>query len=511
MMIRKRSMRLDLIALKQVHGVLVVKGITSDLQSLRKLLLSYIISFHGNMDYARKLFEGIPLPDLFIWNSMIRGYAHSSNSMDAISIYRRMKGRGLSPNCFTFSYLLKACTKLSSPCMGSQFHGMITKLGFLSDAFVRNALISMHANCGDLAIASLLCGDADEPDVVTSSALIAGYLARGALGIARRLFDELLYKDLVCWNIMMGGYAKQGEMEKARELFDRAPHRDVVSWNTMIAGYALKGSEKQALEMFEQMLKTDEKPDEATVVSLLSSCANSGSLEIGQRIHSWLSETRQSRRITLIGNALINMYAKCGSLENAMVVFREMKERDVWTWNSIFGALALHGQAKDSVQLFDEMLTEGVTPNEVSFLCVLGACSHGGMLDDGRRYFSLMKEEYNIKPTVKHYGCLVDMLGRAGLLKEAFEVVNSMRIKPSAIIWRTLLGACRIHGDIELGELAREKIRKMRGDASGDYVLMSNIYASNGEWIGVEKVRKLMDERGVRKVAGCTQVDADNK
>ncbi|TVU11927.1 hypothetical protein EJB05_45538, partial [Eragrostis curvula] len=506
-MIRKGSTRLSPRALKLIHGNLVVRGIGSGgLQPLRELLLSCIASFRGSMDYARRLFDGIPSPDLFMHNAMVRGYAHASAPGAAFVVYRRMEAARLKPDAFTFCYLLRACTGLPRSRAGYQVHAVAVKLGFLGDAFVRNALINMHAKCGDLEVAGALLGEADEHDVVAWSAVMAGHAARGDLDMARQMFDACRLKDMVCWNMMLGAYAKHGEMQKARELFDRAPEKDVVSWNTIITGYTAQGLLEQALEVFDEMRGAGWMPDEATVVSLLSCCANVGSLEVGRMIHSSHLEDRPSVSV-VTGNALVSMYAKCGDVNTAIEVFNKMQERDVWTWNSIIGGLALHGQAAKSVQFFNKMLEERIHPNEISFLCVLGACSHAGLVQDGQRYFSLMKDSYGMEPNVRHYSCIVDMLGRAGLLDEAFAIVTSMRCESSAVVWRTMLGACKIHGNVALGKLAQERLLNMSGDASGDYVLLSGIYASYNEWLGVETVRRSMDTRGLRKVAGCAQVD----
>lgn len=458
------------------------------------------------MDYARKVFDGISHPDLFMHNVMVRGYAHSAAPAAAFVLYRRIEAARLKPDSFTFCYLLRACAGLPGSCAGYQVHGAVVKLGYFKDAFVRNALINMHAKCGDLLVAGTLLDEAGERDVVARSAVIAGHAAKGELDIARQLFDECQHKDLVCWNVMVAAYAKYGEMEKARGLLDRAPEKDVVSWNTIITGYTAKGLLKEALEVLDEMRCVGLMPDEATIVSLLSCCANLGSLGTGRMIHSLHLEGRPCISI-LPGNALVSMYAKCGDVQAAMEVFSRMKERDVWTWNSIIGGLAFHGQAEQSVQFFNKMLDEGLCPNEISFLCVLGACSHAGLVEDGQRYFSLMINRYRIEPNARHYSCIVDMLGRSGLLDEAFAIVSSMRCEPAVVIWRTLLGACRIHGDVALGKLARERLLKMNEDASGDYVLLSGIYASCDEWFGVETVRGSMDERGIRKVAGYAQVE----
>ncbi|CAL9093277.1 pentatricopeptide repeat-containing protein At5g15300 [Musa acuminata AAA Group] len=499
-------------SLRQMHALMVVTGFLSDASALRELLFSSAVSVAGAVPYALQLFDRIPRPDLFMWNTVIRGAAHTSTPSDAISLFARMERAGTRPDKLTFPFLLRACTKLSESALGSQFHAKITKFGLESDSFVRNALINMHANCGDLAVADSLFDGSARRDVVAWSALIAGCARRGELTIARQLFDDMPSKDLISWNVMITACAKRGEMAMARELFDRVPEKDVVSWNAMIAGYVQCGEHDQAMEVFEQMHVAGEQADEVTMLSLLSACADAGVLDIGKRIHVSLMEMCSRNGLsTCLGNALIDMYAKCGSIQGAMEVFRGLREKDLSTWNSIVGGLAIHGHFEDSLYLFEDMLKKKLRPDEITFVGVLVACSHGGMVEQGKRYFCLMQNEYGIEPNIKHYGCMVDMLGRAGLLKEAFEFIDSMKIEPNPIVWRALLGACRIHGDVKLAERANEQLLRMRNDASGDFVLLSNIYASRGEWGGVEKVRKLMHDRGVSKEAGCTLFDTDSK
>lgn len=358
-----------------------------------------------------------------------------------------------------------------------------------------------------MGVASDLFDISDKKDVVPWSALTAGYAKRGDLGVARRLFDEMPVKDLVSWNVMITGYAKRGEMESARELFSKVPERDVVTWNAMISGYVLCGAYSQALEMFEEMKRAGEKPDEVTSVSLLSACADSGDLEMGKEIHSYLSEIVSGDFSTICGNALIDMYAKCGSIKMALEVFRGIRNKHVTTWNSLILGLAFHGHAEESIKLFTEMRRSRVRPDEITFIGALVACSHAGRVEEGRQYFKLMRERYSIEPNIRHHGCMVDMLGRAGLLNEAFEFIDKMEIEPNAIIWRTLLGACKIHGNVELGRRANQKLLSKRRSQSGDYVLLSNIYAEQGEWVGAEKLRKLMDDSGVKKEAGFSLLD----
>lgn len=501
--------------LKQFHAIMVVNGFNSDPSALRELIFASVVAISGTIDYAHRLFDHIVQPDIFMWNTMIRGYAQSSRPSKAIFLYTQMereRGR-IKPDNFTFPFLLKACTKLSSLSLANQIHGKILRVGFESDNFVRNSLINLHANCGDLKAANLFFQGSAKEDVVAWSSLIAGYARRGEMAFARQLFDKMPMKDLVSWNVMISVYAKRGEMEKARELFNEVPVKDVVSWNAMIAGYVQCGSQLEAMEVFQEMQRAGERPDEVTLLSLLSACSDSGALEIGQKIHCSLVEMGLSDLSILMGNAVIDMYAKCGSIRKAVEVFRGMKEKDTSTWNSIIGGLAFHGHAKESIELFEEMRRERFSPDEITFVGVLVGCSHGGMVEEGRQYFHLMTNEYGLQPNIKHYGCMVDILGRAGLLDEAFRFVETMEIEPNAIIWRTLLGACRVHGNVELGEQANKHLLRIRPDQSGDYVLLSNIYASLGEWGGVHKVRKLMDDRGVWKEAGCCSLveAADNE
>ncbi|KAI3901531.1 hypothetical protein MKW92_004094 [Papaver armeniacum] len=498
-------------ALKQIHGLMIIKGFNSNPSSLRELIYTCSVGLSGTMDYAHKLFDQITEPDLFIWNTMIRGSAQSSKPIKSVCLYKQMIQKDIQPDNYTYPFVLKACTKLSWIQMGNQIHGKVVKICLESDTFVRNTLIHLNAKCGDLKVARVLFEGSGSRDVVAYSALTAGYARRGELEIARQLFDEMPTRDMVSWNVMITGYAKCGNMESARKLFDEVPQRDVVTWNAMIAGYVLAKSYEKAFEMFEEMRIAGEQPDEVTMLSLLSACTDSGSLDIGERIHRSMTEMGSRNLSVVLGNALVDMYAKCGYIGKAIEVFRGMREKDSSTWNSIIGGLAIHGYAKESIDLFEEMQREKTLPDEITFIGVLVACSHGGMTGKGRKYFELMRIQYGIEPNLRHYGCMVDMLGRAGLLEEAFEFAELMEVVPNPIIWRTLLAACRIHGNAELGKRANERLLALRHDQSGDYVLLSNIYASEGQWEGAQSIRKLMEDRGVKKETGCTLIETDNK
>ncbi|KAK7259443.1 hypothetical protein RIF29_25050 [Crotalaria pallida] len=462
-------------SLKQIHAYIIVNRLTSVRRFIRELVYTTAMSVVGDtLEYAHQVFAQIRKPDMFMWNTMIRGSAESPNPVQAIAVYARMYNRCVKPDEYTFPFVLKACTKLSWVKTGLAIHGRVERFGFGSNAFVRNTLLFFHANCGDLEVAAKLFDASAKADVVAWSALTAGYARRGDLEVARKLFDDMPVKDVVSWNVMITAYAERGEMERARKLFDEVPERDVVTWNAMIAGYVHCGSNEPALELFEEMSRIGGCPDEVTMLSLLSACADLGDLENGEKIHNKVLEMSSGDMSTLLANALVNMYAKCGSKEKALEVFWLIREKDVASWNSIIGGLALHGHAEESINLFKEMQSTTISPNETTLFGVLAACRQAGKVDEGYEYFDLMRSKYKIEPTIKHFAIMVEMLGHAGRLKGAFDFIDSMKIEPSAIIWRILLGACRIHGDVELEKRANEQLLRMRTGQGGDCVLLSN-------------------------------------
>ncbi|CAA7031324.1 unnamed protein product [Microthlaspi erraticum] len=503
----------NLRSLKQIHAFMVVNGLMTNLSVVGELIYSASLSVPGALKHAHKLFDDIPKLNAAICNHVMRGSAQSLKPEKTVSLYTEMEKRGVRPDRYTFTFVLKACSKLEWRSNGFAIHGKVVRHGFVSNNYVKNALILFHANCGDLRIASELFDDSARAHKVAWSSMTSGYAKRGKIDEALRLFDEMPEKDQVAWNVMITGCLKCKEMDKARELFDRFAEKDVVTWNAMISGYVNCGYSKEALSIFKEMRDAGEHPDVVTILSLLSACAELGDSETGKRLHLYILETASVSRSMYVGtpvwNALIDMYAKCGRIDSAIEVFRGMKERDLSSWNTLIVGLALHN-AEGSIEMFEEMQRMKVWPNEVTFIGVILACSHSGRVDEGKRYFSLMRDVYSIEPNIKHYGCMVDMLGRAGLLDEAFMFVESMEIEPNAIVWRTLLGSCRIYGNVELGKYANEKLMSLRKDESGDYVLLSNIYASTGQWEGVQRVRKMFDDTGVKKPTGYSLIEEDS-
>lgn len=399
------------------------------------------------MDYALSAFQEIKSPDGFLWNTMIRGFGNANRPKEALCFYKRMLEVGEAADNFTFSFLLKICGQLRAPDLGKQVHCSTLKYGLDSHVFVRNTLIHMYGMVGDI--------------------------------------------------------------QTARHLFDETPKLDLVSWNTIIDGYVQCGQCKEALRLFLRMQRSGLKPDDATLVIVLSACANLGALDFGRWVHSHIDGTGLDQ-IVSVSNSLIDMYAKCGEIDRAFRVFDGMSERNVVSWNAMILGFAVHGYADNALELFSRMREwKSLVPNDVTFLGVLCACSHRGLVQEGRQYFDSMRLDYNIRPTIKHYGCMVDLLGRAGLVEDAYELIRSMPMECNAIVWRTLLGACRNHGNVRLGEQVRRHLLELEPNHSGDYVLLSNIYASAGRWNDAIEVREAMRRRGVEKPEpGNSLIDA---
>lgn len=303
---------------------------------------------------------------------------------------------------------------------------------------------------------------------------------------------------------MITGFAKWGELKKARSLFERMPNPDVVSWTGMIDGYTRIHRADEALSFFWRMSKLGVMPTEITILTIVPSISNLGSLELAETLHAYCHKSGLVTSDVRVENSLIDMYAKCGSIESSRKVFECMSvRRNLVSWTSIITGLATHGMGSEAIQLFNEMRKESnVSPNRVTFLSVLNACSHGGLVEEGLRFFSSMVYEYGIEPDVKHYGCLIDMLGRAGRLGEAEDMIQRMPVEVNVVVWRTLLGCCSKHGEAEMGERVMRRIMEMEREYGGDYVVLSNMFSEVGRFGDAERVRSLIDRKDLVKVPG---------
>lgn len=458
--------------LRQVHGILIRRGLES--HSVVNFKLQHSYSSLGHVKASVALFNLTQNPNVFSYTAIIRGHAINGLHEQALEFYVRMLTEKVEPNAFTLSTVLKSCT----PETGKVIHCHAHKFGLLSDKYVRTALIDIYTRGRDISL-------------------------------ARRLFDSMVDRNLVTWTSMITGYAKNGDVDEARLLFDRMEERDVVSWNVMIDGYAQHGKPNEAITLFRQMLKAKMKPDEATMVAVLSACSQVGALESGKWIHSYLGYKATSNH--RVGTALIDMYSKCGSLEDALKVFNGIKEKDVVVYNAMIGGYAIHGFTREAMKLFEEMVEVRLRPTDITFIGVLSACAHAGLISQGWDFFNSMKDEYGIQPKIEHYGCMVNLLGRGGHLDEAYDLIKNMPIDTDPVLWGALLNACRLHKNIHLGEEIVQFLLERGLANSGTYVLLSNIYASAGNWEGVARIRAMMKQSGVQKEPGCSSVEVNNK
>ncbi|XP_019702229.1 pentatricopeptide repeat-containing protein ELI1, chloroplastic [Elaeis guineensis] len=440
-----------------------------------KLQRSY--SSLGLLDRHLALLRLTPDPNVFFWTAAIHAHALHGLHHAALLLFSQMLSVAVVPNAFTLSSTLISCPLPQ----GRALHAHSLKLSLAADPYVATALLDMYARAGDVAS-------------------------------ARRLFEDMPERRLVSSTAMMTCYAKLGDLQQARQLFDEMDQRDCVCWNTMIDGYTQHGRPNESLALFRRMLRSSARPNEVTVISVLSAVAQLGSLPSGKWVHSYIKNIKNRIEFNAkVGTALIDMYCKCGSLEDACLVFHTIKDKDVVVWNSMIGGYAMHGNSKEALKLFSKLHAEGFQPTDITFIAVLNACSHSGLVSEGRELFHMMEKEYRIEPKVEHYGCMVDLLGRAGLVDEAYELVRSLKFVPDTVMWGSLLAACRLHKNMALGEKIANYLVGTGLANSGTYVLLSNIYAAVGNWEEVARVRTLMKGSGVQKEPGCSSIEVDNK
>ncbi|XP_010931945.1 pentatricopeptide repeat-containing protein At5g19020, mitochondrial [Elaeis guineensis] len=431
----------------------------------------------GLIDQAVDLFERIPARDLVSWSTMIDGYLKVDRLGEALITYRGMlQNSDARPNEVLMVDLLSACGRCFAVREGQQLHAAVINTGLDSYDFMQATLIHFYGACKFIDLACLQF--------------------------------ELGHKSHVsCWNALMVGLVRNNMVDAARELFDNMPERDVVSWSTLIAGYVQNGQSDLALELFREMLSMGFEPNEITLVSVLSAVASSGTLEQGKWIHDYIL----NRSIPLTDNlsaGLIDMYAKRGSIGVAMQVFDHVKQGSASAspWNTIICGLAMHGHADTSLSIFSDLQRRNIEPNSITFIGVLSACCHAGLVDSGRCYFELMRRKYKIEPTIKHYGCMIDLLGRAGCLEEAEQMIEAMPMKADVVIWGSMLAAARTHGNLEAGEKAAASLARLEPTHGAARVLLSNMYADAGRWMDVFLVRRAMQSGRMQKMPGCSGV-----
>ncbi|XP_068664031.1 pentatricopeptide repeat-containing protein At2g02980, chloroplastic-like [Aristolochia californica] len=434
-------------ALRQIHAQLLKSTSSQQGFAFTKIVGFCALSPSGDIDYARRVFAQISVPNTFSYNSMIRGTSQMPNpSKEPISLYHRMLQIGLaSPNSFTLAFVLKACAIVMAAREGTQIHSHVFKYRLDSSPFVQTALLNFYSKCEEISV-------------------------------ARKVFDEITEKNIIMWSAMINGYARIGLVN-------------------------------EALELFREMQQTEIIPDEVTMVSVISACAKAGALDLGRWVHRFIEKNKIKVDLEL-STALVDMYSKCGSIERARGVFNEMVDRDTKAWSSMIVGLANHGLAEDALELFNRMEEAQVKPNQVTFIGVLSACAHRGLVSEGRKFWSRLNE-FGIEPSMEHYGCMTDLLCRASLVEEAYDLVQTMPLSPNAIIWRTLLGGFMKKRIVDKGESVAERLLEVEPSNAENYVLISNFYASILQWEKVSHMRKKMKENGVKILPGCSSIEVD--
>lgn len=540
---------LDIVDGRKIHCWVLKLGFELDLFVVASLIHMY--ARFGLVIDARQVFDEIPCRDLGSWNAMISGYCQNGNAVEALALFEDMRLNGVRIDPVTISSVLPVCAPLNDLSTGRLIHVYVIKNALGYDVFVSNALINMYARSGCIEDAQQIFDGIVVRDFVSWNSIIAAYEQIGKPNSALWFFEDMkqngfqpdvltlvslasvvaqigschkgrsvhgfsmrkgwILEDIFVGNAIVDMYTKLGQIDYAQMVFDRMDVKDVISWNTLITGYAQNGLANEAIELYQMMENCEGlAADQGTVVSVLPALSHVGALQQGKRIHG-LSIRIGLHMDVFVCTCLIDMYAKCGRLVDAMLLFDQAPRSSSVPWNAIISGHGIHGYGEKALELFSAMQEEGVKPDHVTFVSLLSACSHSGLVDQGEQCFQLMCSEFGIEPNLKHYACMVDLLGRAGQLDTAFEFIKRMPVTPDASVWGALLGACRIHGNVELAALASDRLFEIDSENVGYYVLLSNIYAKFGEWEGVDKVRSLARERGLRKTPGWSSIVVNNR
>ncbi|XP_076899101.1 pentatricopeptide repeat-containing protein At5g56310-like [Bidens hawaiensis] len=481
--------------LKQIHTRLITSPHLSEpdrLHLISRLIFALTHPAFGSLAYATRVSKTLKFPNLYIYNSLIRAnssqlskfkfnrHCERCERQEAVLLYKQMLVDTISPDNITIPFVVKECVSSGGFLLGQCVHAHSVKFGLIGNVYVSNSLIGFWGGFGDL-------------------------------GRARQVFDEMPQRDVVSWNLVVGACLRFGEVDVARALFRNmgCDCKNVISWNSMISGMVQGGRSKEAVEVFREMVLVNESelkvyPDKVTLASVVSACASLGWLNYGKGVHGYVIRNGIESD-TVLRTTVLDMYGKCGNVSMAKRVFDDINKKDVLAWTSMVSVYALHGYGNEAFDLFDRMVACGVRPNLVTYGALLTACSHLGLVDKGRLYFSMIEE-----PTVQHYACMVDILGRAGLFDEAERLITKMPMDPDVYVWGALLGACQMHGNVELGEKVAKRLIRLEPENHAFYVALCDIYAKGGKFDDLEKTRIIMNERRIKKdVPGNSMIEVD--
>ncbi|KAL6606059.1 hypothetical protein ACP70R_041712 [Stipagrostis hirtigluma subsp. patula] len=532
-------------AARALHALAVAAGHAADTFVASALAKLYFKLSRG--DDARRVFDAVPSPDTVLWNTLLAGLSGS----EALEAFVRMVEAGrVRPDATSVASVLPAAAEVADIAMGRCVHGFGLKSGLAENGHVVTALISLYAKSGDMDCVRRLFDSMEEPDLVAYNAMISGYSVNSMVGSSVELFRELVSlgwrpnsstlvalipvyspfghellarclhafvikgrfdADALVSTALTTLYCRLNDMESARSVFDAMPEKTMESWNAMISGYAQNGLTEMAVALFQQMQALNVQPNPITISSTLSACAQLGALSLGKWVHKVIAKESLELNVYVM-TALIDMYAKCGSLAEARSIFDRMDNKNVVSWNAMISGYGLHGHGAEALKLYKDMLDAHLLPTSSTFLSVLYACSHGGLVEEGRRVFQTMTNEYRISPGMEHCTCMVDLLGRAGKLKEAFELISEFpKSATGPGVWGALLGACMVHKDSDLAKLASQKLFELEPENTGYYVLLSNLYTSKKQYSEAAMVRQEAKNKKLVKTPGCTLIEVGDK
>ncbi|PON51329.1 DYW domain containing protein [Parasponia andersonii] len=534
---------------KQMHGYVLRRALESDLSICNSLITMY--SRNNRLDLARTVFDSMKSHNLSSWNSIISSYAANGCYSDAwyllnkmerfnimpdivtwncllsghslhgsyeagLAILQRMQNVGFKPNSISITSFLQVVIELGLLNVGKEIHGFVLRNGLDNDVYVGTSLLDMYIKNDCLRSARAVFKTTKKMNIFSWNALISGYSFKGLFEDAEKLLDcmvqEGLKPDLVTWNGLVSGYSLWGRNKEARAAIDRIKSSgltpNVVSWTALISGCSQNGNHKDALKFFIKMQEEGIKPNSATISSLLRVCAVLSLLHKGEEIHA-LSIRTGSIEDVFVATALIDTYSKAGNIRSALRVFRKIPKKTLASWNCMIMGYAIYGFGKEAISLFDEMCNAGLQPDAITFTALLSGCKNSGLVNEGWKFFDSISQDYNINPTIEHLCCMVDLLGRAGYLDEAWDFIQAMPLKPDASIWGALLASCRTHRNLDFAEIVAKNLFELEPYNSANYALMMNLYAMSNRWQDVERVKNLMSKRGVKisKVWSWIQVD----
>ncbi|KAF3432468.1 hypothetical protein FNV43_RR27208 [Rhamnella rubrinervis] len=509
---------------KMVHAQIIVRGFASHIFVSVSLLNMY--AKLGMIDESFEVFCSIKEHNQVSWNAMISGLTSNGFHFEAFGLFLKMKKEGITLNAYTIISVSKAVGKLGDVDKGKTVHSYASEFDMDSNVQVGTALIDMYSKCESVSDARSVFDlnftscrvntpwNAMISDLYTYCSMFNAIAALKCMHFGKQVHGIILKSDselnISVSNAIADAYAKCGLLEDVKKVFERMEEKDVVSWTTLVTAYSQCSECEESFVIFSKMREAGFTPNQFTFSSVLDACASLCLLDYGRQVHGLLCKAGMDTH-KCTESALIDMYAKCGCITEARKVFEGISDPDTVSWTAIISGYAQHGLVEDALQLFRGMEQLGMKVNAVTLLCVLFACSHRGLVEDGLYYFQRMEEHYGLVPEMKHYACVVDLLGRVGRLRDAMEFIEKMPIEPNEMVWHALLGACRVHGNVELGEIAAQKILSISPGHSAAYILLSNTYIKTGSYEDGLSLRHMMKDRGVEKEAGYSWICVEGK